>query len=42
VVAELMNATMSREVLRRPCDRRCENDYVGPIMFPSLGVSGQF
>lgn len=42
VVAELMNATMSREVLRRPCDRRCENEYVGPITLPSLGVSGQF
>jgi TonB family protein len=42
VVAELMNATLSREVLRRPCDRRCENDYVGPIFLPSVGVTGQF
>jgi len=42
IVAEVMNATLSREVLRRPCERSCKNDYVGPIFLPSLGVSGQF
>ncbi|MEO8180162.1 MAG: TonB-dependent receptor [Deltaproteobacteria bacterium] len=42
VVAELMNATLSREVLRRPCEPTCKNTYVGPIFLPSLGVSGQF
>jgi len=42
IVAEVMNATLSREVLRRPCERTCKNDYVGPIVLPSLGVSGQF
>jgi hypothetical protein len=42
IVAEVMNATASREVLRRPCDRRCKNEYVGPITLPSLAVSGQF
>ena len=41
-MGEVMNATLSREVLRRPCDRTCKNDYVGPILLPSLGVSGQF
>jgi TonB family protein len=42
IVAEVLNATLSREVLRRPCERTCKNDYVGPIVLPSLGVSGQF
>lgn len=42
VVAELMNATLSREVLRRPCEASCKNDYVGPIFLPSLGASGRF
>ena len=32
----------SREVLRRPCARTCKNDYVGPIVLPLLGASGQF
>jgi hypothetical protein len=42
IFAEVMNATLSREVLRRPCERTCKNDYVGPIFLPSLGASGQF
>jgi hypothetical protein len=42
VVAELMNATLSREVLRRNCERRCRDEEVGPIFLPNLGVSGQF
>jgi hypothetical protein len=42
IVFEMMNASLSREVLRRPCDRTCRNEYVGPIVLPSLGVSGQF
>ena len=42
VTAEVMNASLSREVLRRPCTRTCKNDYVGPIVLPLLGMSGQF
>jgi hypothetical protein len=42
VVAEVMNATLSSEVVRRPCDPDCRDDDVGPIVLPSLGVLGQF
>jgi TonB family protein len=42
VTAELMNATLSREVLRRPCEPDCRDETVGPIVLPSLGVTGQF
>lgn len=42
LVAEVMNASFSREVLRRPCEPRCSDDVVGPIVLPSLGVMGQF
>jgi TonB family protein len=42
ITAEVMNATLSREVLRRPCSRTCKNDYVGPIVLPLVGMSGQF
>jgi hypothetical protein len=42
VVAELMNASFSSEVLRRPCEPDCSDDVVGPLVLPSLGVTGQF
>jgi TonB family protein len=42
VVAEVMNATLSSEVVRRPCEPTCSDDTVGPIVLPSLGVLGQF
>jgi TonB dependent receptor len=42
VVAELMNATLSTEVVRRPCEPDCSDETVGPIVLPSLGVLGQF
>jgi TonB family protein len=42
VVAEVMNASLSSEVVRRPCDPDCRDDEVGPIVLPSLGVIGQF
>jgi TonB family protein len=42
VVAEMMNATLSSEVLRRPCEPTCSDETVGPIVLPSLGVLGQF
>jgi hypothetical protein len=42
VVAEIMNASLSTEVLRRPCEPSCIDDNVGPIVLPSAGVLGQF
>ena len=42
VVAEVMNATLSDEVVRRPCEPTCSDDTVGPIVLPSLGLLGQF
>jgi outer membrane receptor protein involved in Fe transport len=42
IVAELMNATLSTEVVRRPCEPSCSDETVGPIVLPSLGVLGQF
>jgi hypothetical protein len=42
VTAEIMNASLSTEVLRRPCEPSCIDDTVGPIVLPSLGVLGQF
>lgn len=42
ITAEIMNATLSREVLRRPCQPDCRDETVGPIVLPSLGVNGQF
>jgi TonB dependent receptor/TonB-dependent Receptor Plug Domain/Gram-negative bacterial TonB protein C-terminal len=42
VVAEIMNASLSTEVLRRPCEPTCRDDNVGPIVLPSVGVLGQF
>jgi len=42
VVAEVMNASLSSEVVRRPCDPECRDEDVGPIVLPSLGVLGQF
>jgi TonB family protein len=42
VVAEVMNASLSSEVVRRPCEPTCNDDTVGPIVLPSVGVLGQF
>lgn len=42
VVLEVMNASLSREVLRRPCDPQCRDELVGPLVLPSLGITGQF
>jgi TonB family protein len=47
VVAELLNATFSSEVIRRGCDiidgeRVCEDVVVGPITLPNLKVEARF
>lgn len=43
LVAELLNATMSREVLEYECrPAGCSGDVIGPVTIPSLGVEGFF
>lgn len=44
VTAEVLNGTLSREVLRRTCeaDAACEDEVVGPLFLPSLGLEGRF
>jgi hypothetical protein len=42
IAAEAINATLSQEVLRRPCEPDCRDVTVGPIVLPSLGVNGRF
>ncbi len=42
VVAEMLNASLSREVLRRPCNGECRDVSVGPLFLPSVGVVGRF
>ena len=42
IVLEVMNATLSREVLRRACQPTCRDESVGPIVLPNAGVMGQF
>jgi len=46
VVAELLNATFSRETIRRVCNpaqpEECTNTTVGPIFLPNLKVEARF
>lgn len=43
IVAEMMNATFSQEVLRRDrCEQGCRDEVVGPVPMPSLGVMGAY
>ncbi len=47
VVAELLNATLSSEAIRRTCEnvdgvRTCEDVVVGPITLPNLKVEARF
>ncbi|HTM45063.1 MAG TPA: energy transducer TonB [Polyangiaceae bacterium] len=40
---EVMNATMSREIIRRRCGQtNCPETHVGPIFLPSLGVEASY
>lgn len=41
LTAEVANATLSTEVLRRHCEPDCVDEVVGPIVLPSLGVHGR-
>jgi TonB family protein len=43
IVFEMLNATFSREVLRRDrCEIRCSDEVIGPVPLPSIGVMGQY
>jgi hypothetical protein len=43
LVFELLNATLSKEVLSRECDsRRCLDQKIGPVTIPSLSFEGRF
>jgi len=42
VVAEVLNATASQEVLRAECGTLCQADKSGPVVLPSIGVEGGF
>jgi TonB dependent receptor/TonB-dependent Receptor Plug Domain len=42
VVAEVLNATGSEEVLRAECGTICQADKSGPVVLPSVGVEGGF
>jgi hypothetical protein len=42
-IAEVLNATMSPEVVQRSCNASgCRNAAFGPLILPSLGVEGGF
>jgi hypothetical protein len=43
VVAEILNASASEEVVRRSCNPiRCTESLFGPIVLPSIGVEAAF
>jgi hypothetical protein len=42
VVAEVVNATSTSEVVRLDCGTRCVERRAGPVILPSLGVEGGF
>lgn len=42
VVAEVLNATSTSEVVRLDCGTRCVERRAGPVILPSLGIEGGF
>ncbi len=42
IVAEVVNATSTSEVVRLDCGTRCVERRAGPVILPSLGVEGGF
>ncbi|MFZ5895745.1 MAG: TonB-dependent receptor plug domain-containing protein [Myxococcota bacterium] len=42
LVAEILNATSSTEVLRLDCGNVCSVGRAGPVILPSVGVEGRF
>jgi TonB family protein len=43
-VLEVLNTTLSREVVARDCgdDGNCSDEAIGPVVIPSLGIEGRF
>jgi outer membrane receptor protein involved in Fe transport len=43
LVAEVMNATLNREVINESCNAyTCKRTYTGPVTIPNLGLEGGF
>jgi hypothetical protein len=43
VMAEVLNATLAKEVTGRRCDEEsCSESVVGPVTIPSIGVAAAF
>jgi TonB family protein len=42
VTADVLNATVTREVVRLDCGQRCLERFAGPVVLPSIGVEGGF
>jgi TonB family protein len=43
VVLEVLNSTLSKEVVSRSCDTvRCQEQAIGPVTIPSLSFEGRF
>ena len=42
IVAEVLNATASQEVLSAECGSLCQENKSGPVVLPSIGVEGGF
>jgi hypothetical protein len=38
IIAEVLNATSTREAVRLHCGERCRERYAGPVILPSIGV----
>jgi TonB-dependent receptor-like protein/TonB-like protein len=42
IIAEILNATSTREVVRLDCGEACRERSAGPIVLPSLGIEAGF
>jgi hypothetical protein len=42
LVAEVLNATSTTEVLRLDCGKVCEVGRAGPVVLPSVGAEARF
>jgi hypothetical protein len=44
LVFEVLNTTLNREVVARNCgdDGDCDDDAIGPVVIPSIGLEGRF
>jgi hypothetical protein len=42
VIAEILNATSTREVVRLDCGEVCRERSAGPVVLPSVGIEAGF